>query len=183
VSYSRLAPKQRLSAWVRFLAITAAHPDRAVEAATIGRFRFSGRKKGAVSIACLAPLAGDAASRQAAALAHLDVLVDLFDRGLCEPLPLYCKTSAAWADTEPAKRIQACAAVWEPQNDLGMGENREPEHQLVLGGVASFNDLLAPPPAPGESGDGWAGGEQTRFGRYAMRLWSGLRDAEEVRDR
>ncbi|HEV8623559.1 MAG TPA: exodeoxyribonuclease V subunit gamma, partial [Acidimicrobiia bacterium] len=53
VSYSRLAPKQRLAAWVRFLALTAAHPDRAVEAATIGRFRFTGRKKGAVSIACL----------------------------------------------------------------------------------------------------------------------------------
>jgi exodeoxyribonuclease V gamma subunit len=183
VSYSRLAPKQRLAAWVRFLALTAAHPDRPVEAATLGRFRFSGRKKGAVSIACLAPLAGDAASRRAVALAHLEVLVDLFDRGLCEPLPLYCKTSAAWADAAPAKRMQACAAVWEPQNDLGMGENREPEHQLVLGGIASFNDLLAAPPGPGESGDGWAAGEQTRFGRCAMRLWSGLRDAEEVRDR
>ena len=183
VSYSRLAPKQRLAAWVRFLALTAAHPDRPVEAATIGRFRFSGRKKGVVSIASLAPLAGDAAARRAAALAHLDVLVDLFDRGLCEPLPLYCKTSAAWADAAPPQRMQACAAVWEPQNDLGMGENREPEHQLVLGGVASLSDLLAAPPAPGESGDGWAGGEQTRFGRYALRLWSGLRDAEEVRDR
>ncbi|HEX6380072.1 MAG TPA: exodeoxyribonuclease V subunit gamma, partial [Acidimicrobiia bacterium] len=183
VSYSRLAPKQRLAAWVRFLALTAAHPDRPVEAATIGRFRFSGRKKGAVSIACLAPLADHPPARRAAALAHLDVLVDLFDRGLCEPLPLYCKTSAAWADAAPPQRMQACTAVWEPQNDLGMGENREPEHQLVLGGVASLNDLLAAPPAPGESGDGWAGGEQTRFGRYALRLWTGLRDAEEVRDR
>ncbi|HZI37387.1 MAG TPA: exodeoxyribonuclease V subunit gamma, partial [Acidimicrobiia bacterium] len=183
VSYSRLAPKQRLAGWVRFLALTAAHPDRPVEAATIGRFRFSGRKKGAVSVASLAPLAGDAAARRAAAVAHLEVLVDLFDRGLCEPLPLYCKTSAAWADAAPAQRMKACAAVWEPQNDFGMGENREPEHQLVLGGVVSLNELLAAPPAPGESGDGWAGGEPTRFGRYALRLWSGLREAEEVRDR
>ena len=119
MSYSRLAPKQRLAAWVRFLALTAAHPDRPVEAATIGRFRFSGRKKGAVSIACLGPLADDAAARRAAALAHLEVLVDLFDRGLCEPLPLYCKTSAAWADAAAAQRMQACSAVWEPQNDFG----------------------------------------------------------------
>jgi len=183
VSYSRLAPKQRLTAWVRFLALTAAHPDRPVEAATIGRFRFGGRKKGAVSIACLGPLAGDAATRQAAAMAHLEVLVDLFDRGLCEPLPLYCKTSAAWAEAAPAQRMQACSGVWEPQNDLGMGENREPEHQLVLGGVAPLGDLLAAFPEPGETGDGWAGGEPTRFGRYALRLWSGLLDAEEVRDR
>jgi exodeoxyribonuclease V gamma subunit len=183
VSYSRLAPKQRLTAWVRFLALSAAHPDRPVEAATIGRFRFTGRKKGAVSIACLGPLAGDATGRRAAAMAHLEVLVDLFDRGLCEPLPLYCKTSAAWAESPPAKRMQACSGVWEPQNDLGMGENREPEHQLVLGGVAPLGDLLAAFPGPGETGDGWAGNEPTRFGRYALRLWSGLLDAEEVRDR
>jgi exodeoxyribonuclease V gamma subunit len=183
VSYSRLAPKQRLTAWVRFLALTAAHPDRPVEAATIGRFRFSGRKKGAVSIACLGPLAGDAATRQAAAMAHLEVLVDLFDRGLCEPLPLYCKTSAAWAESAPAKRMQACSGVWEPQNDLGMGENREPEHQLVLGGVAPLGDLLTAFPEAGETGDGWAGAEPTRFGRYALRLCTGLLLAEEVRDR
>jgi exodeoxyribonuclease V gamma subunit len=154
-----------------------------VEAATIGRFRFSGRKKGAVSIACLAPLAGDAEARREAAVAHLDVLIDLFDRGLCEPLPLYCKTSAAWADSAAPQRMQACSGVWEPQSDFGMGENREPEHQLVLGGVVPLSDLLAAPPAPGESGDGWAGGEPTRFGRYALRLWSGLLDAEEVSDR
>jgi exodeoxyribonuclease V gamma subunit len=183
VSYSRLAPKQRLTAWVRFLALTAAHPELPVEAATIGRFRFTGRKKGAVSIACLASLAGDASTRRAAALAHLEVLVDLFDRGLCEPLPLYCKTSAAWAETPAPQRMQACSAVWEPQNDLGMGENREPEHQLVLGSVVPFNDLLSAPPGPGESGDGWAGGEDSRFGRYALRLWSGLLAAEEMRDR
>ncbi len=183
VSYSRLAPKQRLAAWVRFLALTAAHPDRPVEAATIGRFRHTGRKKGAVSVACLASLAGDPATRRAAALAHLEVLVDLLDRGLCEPLPLYCKTSAAWADNPPAQRDKAASASWEPQNDFGMGENREPEHQLVLGGIAALADLLQAAAEPGESGDGWAGGEATRFGRYAVRLWSGLLAAEEVRDR
>jgi exodeoxyribonuclease V gamma subunit len=181
VSYSRLAPKQRLAAWVRFLALTAAHPDRPVEAATIGRFRFTCRKKGAVSVAVLAPFEGDPAARRSAALAELEVLVDLFDRGLCEPLPLYCKTSAAWAENEPAARPRECAAAWEPQNDFG--ENREPEHQLVLGGVVPFGELLLAAPAPDESGDGWAGGEATRLGRYALRLWSGLGAAEEVRDR
>jgi exodeoxyribonuclease V gamma subunit len=116
------------------------------------------------------------------AIAHLEVLVDLFDRGLCEALPLYCKTSAAWAENPPAKRDKACAGLWEPQNDLGIGENREPEHQLVLGGIAAFTDLLSAPPEASESGDGWAGGETTRFGRYALRLWSGVLTAEEVRD-
>jgi exodeoxyribonuclease V gamma subunit len=181
VSYSRLAPKQRLAAWVRFLALAASHPDRAVEAVTIGRFRFNGRKKGAVSVARLAPLAGDTPTRRAAAVAELGLLVDLFDRGLREPLPLYCKTSAAWAESAPAGRVQACRAQWEPQNDLG--ENRDPEHQLVLGGVVPFDDLLAPAAMPDEGGGGWAAGEPTRFGRYALRLWSGLLAAEEVCDR
>src|SRR5439155_7613391 len=114
VSYSRLAPKQRLAGWVRFLALTAARPDRSVEAATIGRFRFTGRKKGAVSVARLAPLAGDPAVRRAAALAHLAVLVDLLDRGLCEPPPLYCKTSAAGAATAPPPRLHTCSGAWQP---------------------------------------------------------------------
>ena len=47
----------------------------------------------------------------------------------------------------------------------------------------SFADLLEAPPGPGESGAGWAAGEPTRFGRYAVRLWSGVLAAEEVRDR
>ncbi|MCA1841886.1 MAG: exodeoxyribonuclease V subunit gamma [Actinobacteria bacterium] len=182
VSYSRLAPKQRLAAWVRFLALTAAHPDRPVEAATIGRFRHSGRRKGAVSVALLAPLPGDADARRAAAVAHLEVLVDLFDRGLCEPLPLYCKTSEAWAANPPAQREKTCSGLWEPQNDFGMGENREPEHQLVLGGVVPFAELLEAPPGPGESGAGWAAGEDSRFGRYALRLWRDVLAVEEVRD-
>jgi exodeoxyribonuclease V gamma subunit len=183
VSYSRLAPKQRLAAWVRFLALTVAHPERPVEAATIGRFRFGGRKKGAVSIAVLHLLAGDPEARRAAALAHLEVLVDLYDRGMCEPLPLYCKTSAAWAENRPPQRDKACSGMWEPQNDLGMGENRDPEHQLVHGGMVTLADVLAAPPDASEMGDGWAAGETTRFGRYALRLWSGLLAAEEVRDR
>jgi exodeoxyribonuclease V gamma subunit len=94
---------------------------------------------------------------------------------------LYCKTSAAWAESAPAGRAQACRAQWEPQNDLG--ESRDPEHQLVLGGVVAFDELLAADPMPDEGGDGWAAGEPTRFGRYALRLWSGLLAAEEVCDR
>ncbi len=182
VNYSKLGPKHRLTAWVRFLALTAAHPDRPVAAVTIGRFRNSGRKY-TVSIATLAALPGDGAARRAAAVAQLEVLVDLFDRGLCEPLPLYCKTSAAWAENPPAKREAVSSKLWEPSNDFGLAEGKEPEHQLVHGGVVPFSDLQLAAPEPGESGEGWAAGESTRFGRYAVRLWCGLLDIEDVCDR
>jgi exodeoxyribonuclease V gamma subunit len=167
---------------VRFLALTAAHADRPVAAVTIGKFRNSG-KRYTVSVATLAALPGDPAARRAAAVAHLEVLVDLLDRGLCEPLPLYCKTSAAWAENPPAKREGVCSKLWEPSNDFGLAEGKEPEHQLVHGGVVPFLDLHQAAPEPGESGEGWAAGEPTRFGRYALRLWSGLKAAEEVTDR
>jgi exodeoxyribonuclease V gamma subunit len=183
VNYSKLGPKHRLTAWVRFLALTAAHPDRVVEGITIGKYREGGRRH-TVSIATLAALPGDPATRRAAAIAQLELLVDLLDRGLCEPLPLYCKTSAAWAEAPPAKRAAACAKLWDPSSsDFGVSEAKEPEHQLVLGGVVPFLDLQGAAPAPDESGDGWAPGETTRFGRYALRLWSGLRAVEAVSDR
>ncbi|HVW35328.1 MAG TPA: exodeoxyribonuclease V subunit gamma, partial [Acidimicrobiia bacterium] len=182
VSYSKLGPKHRLTAWVRFLALTAARPDRAVAAVTIGKFRHSG-KRHTVSVAELAPLPGPAAERRSAAVEQLEILVDLLDRGLCEPLPLYCKTSAAWAETPVTKRDAACSKLWEPSSDLGIAEGREPEHQLVLGGVVPFLDVCRAEPGPDETGPGWSAGESTRFGRYAERLWRGLLAREAVTDK
>jgi exodeoxyribonuclease V gamma subunit len=182
VNYSKLGPKHRLAAWVRFLALTAAQAERPVAAVTVGKFRNSGRRF-TVSVATLAALPGDAAQRRAAAVARLEVLVDLLDRGLCEPLPLYCKTSAAWAETPMAKREGACSKLWDPSSDFGIAEGKEPEHQLVHGGVVPFSDLQQAAPEPGESGEGWAAGEPTRFGRYALRLWRGLLDVEQVSDK
>jgi hypothetical protein len=53
----------------------------------------------------------------------------------------------------------------------------------VLGGAVPFERLLEEPPRPDENGEGWDAGEETRFGRYASRLWGGLLSCEEVTDR
>jgi exodeoxyribonuclease V gamma subunit len=177
VTYSRVAAKHRLTAWVRFLALTATDPERPFTAITLGR----GNQ---VSVAEIASLGDDAATRQERARRHLGALVDLYHRGLREPLPLYCDTSAAYAESVRQGRSGAFAAgkLWASAYQWA-AEDSEPEHLLVLGGLRSLEEILEAPPCAGEEGEGWAGDEDTRFGRLARRLWDGLLAVETVTQR
>ena len=170
VFYSRLAAKHRLGAWVRLLALTAAFPDRAFTTFTAGR--GSGNR---VAVVRIPPLAASTEGRRQAALAELEVLLDLHARGLREPLPIYCKTSAAFATARGAGKDAFKAANGEWSTDWEFTrEDVELEHQLVLGGTAVLTRVMAFPPAAGEDGPGWAAEEHSRFGRYARRLWDPL---------
>ncbi|MGH8992852.1 MAG: exodeoxyribonuclease V subunit gamma, partial [Acidimicrobiia bacterium] len=183
VTYSRVGPRPRLGAWVRFLALSAAHPETAFEAATVGRCRDSRNRRKRVTIARLAALGTDPTTRRESALRDLAVLVDLLDRGLREPLPLYCKTSAAWAQAARAGHDARYAASGAWESAKFPNEDKELEHRLVLGGLRPFADLLAAEPRPDEDGHGWAAGETSRFGRYARRLWDPVLAHEKVSDR
>ncbi len=128
-----------------------------------------------MAVARAGPLAGYAGARQAAALRELAVIADLYDRGMREPLPLYCRTSAAYATAFAAggDPLAAAARAWTSAYRFD-GEDAEPEHELVLGGRVGFDALTAQPPGPGEDGAGWAMDDSTRLGRLARRLWDGL---------
>jgi exodeoxyribonuclease V gamma subunit len=171
-TFSRVGPKQRLAAWVRLLALAAAHPERPFSAVTVGR-----GKGDSYGLAYIAALGADAEARRRDALEQLRVLVDLHAGGMREPLPLYCKTSAAYAGAKPASRVNKARSAWETARFDG--EDREPEHQLVLGGIARFDDLLVAAPTAHEDGPGWPADESTRFGRCARRLWDGLLAVEK----
>ncbi|HUR86239.1 MAG TPA: exodeoxyribonuclease V subunit gamma [Solirubrobacteraceae bacterium] len=173
VTYSRVAPKHRMTSWVRLLALTAAHPEHDFSAATVGRGGRSG-----VAIARIQALTADEAR------GHLAALADLYDRGMREPLPLYCATSAAYAEAAAEGRdaVAAAAGAWCSEYSFPK-EDAELEHQLVLGGVASIDDLFAQPPDPGEQGDRWDLTEPTRLGRLARRMWDGLLMHEELESR
>jgi exodeoxyribonuclease V gamma subunit len=168
VSYSRVGPRHRIAAWVRLLALTAAHPGRAFEAVTVGR----AARGGGITVARIPPLdAGEAREQLAGVL-------DLFERGMLEPLPLYCATSAAWAQARRAGGDPARAAEAEWKSPWNFTkEDQEPEHTLVLGGIKTLEDLLAEPPRAGED---WTVDERARLGRYARRLWDGLLERERV---
>jgi exodeoxyribonuclease V gamma subunit len=152
---------------VRFLAATAAHPDRPMGTATVGW----GRK--APATVRLGPLAPDADSRAAAALELLSIVIDLRDRGMRAPLPMFCATSYEYAhavcEGDPFPQEQA-ERSWTSEFNWDK-EDKNPEHVLVLGGIRTFEDLLTERPTPDEDGPGWATTEPSRFGRLARRLW------------
>jgi exodeoxyribonuclease V gamma subunit len=167
VTYSRVSARHRLAAWVRLLSLTAARPGRSFEAMTIGRAPSG--SDASVTIARIAPL--DAAL----ARDHLAVLIDLFDRGMREPAPLACLTSAAYAETGAV----AARKAWESTYDFAR-EDQDPEHVLVHGGVLAYEDLLA---APARTDEPWDMQEPRRFGRWARRLWDGLLQHERLEHR
>ncbi len=148
VIYSEVSAKHRLAAWVRLLALSVAHPQRPFTAVTIGRSRRG------VKIATLDRI------EPPMALEQLASLLALFDEGMREPLPLYCKTSAAHAaGGDPGRE-------WTSEWNFDK-EDKEPEHVLVLGGELPFERIR---------GD-------ARFGTYAERLWTGLLQHEQLEQR
>jgi exodeoxyribonuclease V gamma subunit len=184
VTYSRLGPAARLIAWVRVLVLTAGDPDRGFEACTIGRGRTG---RATVSVARIGPLDGDPEQRRATALRHLDEIADLYRRGMCAPLPLYARTSAAWAEAAAAGKDPAAAAAraWESEFNRDK-EDKEPEHRLVLGERISFEVMCDSSGAASAEEASWVPApwpSSWRFAAYAHRAWDAALAHEEVVDR
>lgn len=169
ITYSRLGATHRLQAWIRLLALTATDDDRNWTAHTLGR-PTNNRSRESFATSLLGPL--DHAAR-----GFLRDLVDLRDRGLCEPLPLPLKASLSYARQRRTNATQDEALVkagWDWLDGRFEGEQSLPAHRQVWGPKAPLPGLDVP---PGE-GEGFDG-ETTRFGALAMRLWSPLLVAEQ----
>lgn len=171
VTFSRLKPTHRLEAWARLLALSAAHPDRPWSACVVSRAEYRSQVLARRSV--LQPLGAAPAERRRKAVAELDLLADLWARGMREPLPLFAATSAAWVSGDRDHAEPAAHRAWEGEFDRE-GERSEREHRLVLGASIDFRSLLDIPPRGDETGSGWCTAERSRFGRLARRLWDGL---------
>jgi exodeoxyribonuclease V gamma subunit len=178
-TFSRLAAKHRLAAWVRFLAVSAARPELAVTALTVGR----GRGHQPPQVSRLVPLGATPGERRERALGELTALVELYDRGMCAPLPLVCATSAAWAEARShanseEESAQAADNAW--RDGLFPGETSDIEHRYVWGGRVRLEELQREAPGPAERGPGWPGTESSRFGVLARRLWDPILVHEQL---
>ncbi len=161
VTYSSLSPKHRARGWVLALALAATEGEG--RAVTVGR-----RGDRARTSTITAP---------ADPVAALADLLDLYDRGMCEPLPVAVKTSWAYAgkrlDGDDADRaLDAARKEWNREPG---GEREDRSHQYVWGDRPAFDQLVAAEPGDGEGRPG----ETTRFGALAGRFWFPVRTAEE----
>lgn len=153
VTFSTLAAKHRLAAWVRLLALTAHDPSRPWRAITVGRWGGRARRS------TLGPL--DAGTAR-------DVLADLAAlrrEGLREPLPLVTKASCAHAEARErgAEESVALEKATEPWAGEVGPERDDPAHVLVWGRSRALADL-----------------DPARFSALAARVWAPLLAVETV---
>ncbi|MFI1460423.1 exodeoxyribonuclease V subunit gamma [Nocardia carnea] len=167
-TYSRVAPKHRLAAWVSVLAL-AATEDRSWRAAVTGRGRFP---TPAWRAELTAPAAGEASGL-------LRTLVALRDAGLAEPLPIPTATTAAYAEAR-FRRLPPEEAMVAADREFGGGDKKRDfaEHtdrnvRYVWGPAPDLSRLTAAAAPAGEPV------ENTRFGSIARRLWVPLLRAEQ----
>ncbi|MEV6428163.1 exodeoxyribonuclease V subunit gamma [Nocardia sp. NPDC051463] len=167
-TFSRLAPKHRIAAWVSLLAL-AVTEDRSWRAVTTGRGQFGRPAWRSVLTAPDAP----------AALTVLRELVKLRDAGLTEPLPIVPGATAAYADRRfrGASVEEACAAAERefnggPNGPGPFGDHSDRHLRYVWGNAPRLEHLIEAPAPAGEPG------ETTRFGALARRMWAPLLAAE-----
>jgi exodeoxyribonuclease V gamma subunit len=161
VTYSKLGAKQLLAAWIRLLVLAAGVPGHRWSAVCIGRAKRGGNTVTRVfdPPADPAGLIGD--------------LVDIYDAGRAEPLPLPVKTSYAWAEARFIGDDPQRAAGYRWHSNRFPGEDQDFAYVRVWGPHAPLTTLLSPP-RPGEE----MTGENTRLGAFAARLWLPMLRAE-----
>ncbi|CAA9353723.1 MAG: Exodeoxyribonuclease V gamma chain [uncultured Nocardioidaceae bacterium] len=168
VEYGGLKPKHRLRAWTQVLMLAASCPDESWRATTLGRSK---------AMLMRSTLAAPAPDQARATLAGL---VDLYDRGRCEPLPLPLAASAEYADRRRSGADQATALEKARDAWKKAFEHDDADAAVVFGAEAPFEVYLQQPPLPQEQDDVLDEPESSRFAALATRLWLPLLAAENL---
>ena len=171
VTYSKLAAKHRIRAWVTLLALAAGQPGRPPRAVTIGR----GSKYQPAAVSRVEPPAAGRAAEL------LGTLVGIRDLGLCTPLPLTPKTTLEYVharvrggrDAEEA--FAAAEAEWIGRSFGGEADDAEHRRIWKRADLQTISTALGPAIGTSE--------ETTRWGELAMQIYRPLLDAEQMGDR
>ncbi|MEU7764768.1 exodeoxyribonuclease V subunit gamma [Nocardia sp. NPDC049190] len=163
-TFSRLAPKHRIGAWVALLAL-AVTEDRSWRAVSTGRGQF-GRPAWRCELT---------APDMPVARTILRELVAVRDAGLTEPLPIAPAATAVYAERRfRGANVDDAVAAAEREFNGGptgpgpFGDHTDRHLRYVWGPTPRLDDLMAAPALAGEPG------ETTRFGALARRMWAPL---------
>jgi exodeoxyribonuclease V gamma subunit len=158
VSYSKLAAKHRLQAWLELLALTVTDPGRGWQAVIIGRGGCS--HLGPVDATWAGKVLAD--------------LIDLRTTGLREPIPFSPKTSAEYAALRYRDRQ---LQPYRRQLERLWAEDRDEAYERFFG--STFDAILAQPSISSEERGNLA--EPSRFGTLARRVFQPLLSVENLR--
>ena len=161
-TFSRLAAKHRLRAWVQLLALVAARPDVPWRAVTVGRAPVR-EPRAAVSV-LRTPAHADA-------VRHLADLAEIRELATQEPLPMPVAVAAAYAHSRFAgsEEVVALAAAEAEWRD---GFDRDDEHHVLVWGERSALAGFAGAASDAERAS-WPQ-DGTRFGTLSRRVWEPL---------
>nr|WP_141004735.1 hypothetical protein [Nocardioides humi] len=139
LTYSRPGPRQRLTAWLAVVALSASHPDENWTSHAIARARGGPQRA----------LAGPLDHRAAEWLA---AVVALYDEGAVRPLPIPLRTAHAWAEARARELrgmdvdpVEAAAKAWTTDrfHPLGIkGEDDDAIHRRIWGHDAPVSVLI-----------------------------------------
>ena len=162
LTYSSIGTKHRMAAWIRYLALVASRGEDWTTV-VVGRYRDGAARR---------TYTGVTPAEARRTLRHLAAIRAL---GLCEPLPLFVKTSADYAEARrryPAESALARAnRCWA--TDSFSPEADEPEHVLAFGRIGSLARLAGEVGGPA-NGIAVYQDEPTRFGALARLVWDPL---------
>ena len=163
--YSTLKPKDRLALWLEHLALAAMYPDAGIRCAVAGRPEGA---SGAITYT-FRPLPAAEATR------HLADLIALYRRGRCEPLPLFARSSAAYAEV-----VLAAGDGEEPDLTAAEKAARKAWQTNARGWGGDLGDAHVAA-CYGDDGDIATVLATTDFAEVALAVWRPILTAEVVR--
>ncbi|MBV8462744.1 MAG: hypothetical protein JO368_05590, partial [Acidimicrobiales bacterium] len=161
VTFSREKPSQRVRAWLDLMVLSLARPELHWRSVVVCR-KESGRVDGAAGFDYrLAPPEKSPPSPEEC----LELAVELYRRGMDEPLPLFPKLSHALAQRPNSNK----AGIWRspPGGFTPPGEGEAAAVELVYG-RCDVHSVLKIPARSGDPGHGADDSRATRLGRV---LW------------